>query len=385
MEISPAQSPISGAEWKSFPAPDRLANPLPISYTFYVSPIIPKAFSLQPRGGGFQTVNGDGKLTRQKNGDAAEMSSIRYARLSPIEKLERAISRLLAFDPLIRPKNSAGGPGGLVQFPADESRELIIVGDIHANKKNLRAILQDSGNLYKLEENRAVIVFLGDIVHDERTGRLAEMDSSIEIMDIMVHLIDRYPHNVIYLLGNHDTFDPLLSKSSILQGLVHREALIERRGRRYTDLMEKFFSLLPLLVLHGRFIAVHAGPVRGGIGRSELINIHAYPESRHQLVWNRINETRSTPSQKEYGPSDLDDLRSALKAPKSTPVFVGHNPMFHWGGNDTVWVNPLQTHDHVILYSGAEHICPYISVGKSGKYDIRYANLKIRKKRFVLD
>jgi hypothetical protein len=71
--------------------------------------------------------------------------------------------------------------------------------------------------------------------------------------------------------------------------------------------------------------------------------------------------------------------------PGRTPVFVGHNPMFHWGGDDTIWINPLQTQNHVILYSGAEHICPYIAVRKSDGYTIKYANLKIRKKRFVLD
>jgi predicted phosphodiesterase len=313
------------------------------------------------------------------------LTSWEYSKLSPLEKLEEAHTRMLSSGAGERPRNNRGKPGGLVEFPADERREFILVGDIHTNRRNLRAILKDSGNLRKLEENKAVIVFLGDIVHDERTGHLLEMDSSIEIMDIMLHLIYRFPGNVVYLLGNHDTFDPQLSKSSIQQGKVYREALVQSRGERYTEEMEEFFASLPLFVKHPHFLAVHGGPVRGGIGRSELINIDAYPESRHQLIWNRINETRSTPSRKEYANEDLEELRKALRCPGNIPVIVGHNPMWKWGGDDSIWINPLQTHDHVILYSGAETICPFLSVCGSFEYSVCHANLQLKKKRFVLD
>ena len=304
--------------------------------------------------------------------------------MSYVEKLESAIRNILLINKEIRPLNSKNEPGGLIEYPEDDPREMIIAGDIHANKKNLKAILQDSKNLYKLENNEAVLIFLGDIVHDERTGHLNEMDSSIEIMDIVLHLINKYPDNIIYLLGNHDTLDPRLSKSGILQGVIYHEALVYHRGEEYAGLMNKFFDSLPIFVKHKYFLAVHAGPVRGGIGRRELINIKTYPECQHQLIWNRINETHSTPSRKEYSPEDLDELRRILKTPENIPIFVGHNPMWKWGRNDAVWVDLLQTHDHVILYCGAEEKCPYISVKNSFNYKIKYANLKLKKNRFVL-
>jgi len=311
--------------------------------------------------------------------------SIKYRGLNHIEKLELAIKNVLSIDKNIRPLSSKNEPGGLIEFPKDESREFIIVGDIHANKRNLKAILQDSKNLYKLKNNEAVVVFLGDIVHDERTGHLDEMDSSIEILDIAIHLINEYPENIIYLLGNHDTLNPQLAKSSIQQGLVYHRALIESRGKRYAELVNKLFNSLPVFVKHSYFLAVHAGPVRGGIGRRELININSYSDCKHQLVWNRINETYSTPSQKEYGPEDLEELRHALHCPYNIPIIVGHNPMWKWGGNDSIWRDGLRTHDYVILYSGAQKICPYISIKNSFEYEVKYANLKLKERRFVMD
>jgi len=308
-----------------------------------------------------------------------------YRFLSPTEKLRMAIKNLKLFDKKFRPLNDNGKPGGLVEFPKGESREFIIAGDLHANRKNLKAILQDSKNLYKLTDNRAVLILLGDIVHDERTGHLKEMVSSIRILDIVIHLINRFPQNIVYLLGNHDTLDPQLSKSGIQQGLLFHKTIVKNRGEQYGELMQEFFNLLPVLVKHPNFLAVHGGPVRGGIGRRELINIDYYPECKHQLIWNRINETHSTPSLKEYSPDDLDELRKTLHCPENIPIFVGHNPMWKWGGNDSIWVNILRTHDYVILYSGVEKICPYISVKNSFKYTIKYANLKLKKRKFVLD
>jgi len=320
---------------------------------------------------------------RGKQG-ALSKSSV-YRTLTPEQKLEAAIENILSFDSRLLLHDAKNKPGGLIEFPRDESREMVIIGDLHANKRNLKAILQDSGNLHKLERNEAVLVFLGDVIHDERTGHLKEMQSSIQIMDILIHLINKYPGNIIYLLGNHDTLSPQLSKSGILQGELFHRALIEQRGERYAGLMQRFFNALPLFVIHRYFCAVHAGPVRGGIGRRELININHYPDCRHQLIWNRINEVHSTPSMKEYGPQDLEDLRTALRLPQHIPILVGHNPMWKWGGEDSIWIDILHTHDHVILYSGAQKICPYISVRNSFQYEVKYANLKLKERKFVLD
>ena len=150
-----------------------------------------------------------------------------------LKRLRDAVRNVLAFDSALRPPASDGGPGGSIEFPAKEKREFIIIGDLHGNHKNLRAILDHEKNLQKVEQNKAVLLFLGDAVHNDRSGFTYEMDSSIEIMDIILGLINDYPQNVIYLLGNHDSFEPELSKMGIQQGLLYRDALIYARGKQY--------------------------------------------------------------------------------------------------------------------------------------------------------
>ncbi len=303
----------------------------------------------------------------------------------PIEALQGAIQTLRKIDPAIRPAASDGAPGALVEFPRTEKREFIIIGDLHANVRNLRAILKDSGNLDKVRKDKAFLLFLGDAVHDDKSGHAFDMDSSIEIMDIVLGLINEFPGNVLYLLGNHDSFAPELSKLGIQQGLIYRDALKKARGAKYVTLMQEFFDTLPLFVIHKRFLAVHAGPARGGLTRMELINARHFENLVWQLTWNRLNETRSTPSTKEYGPEDLDETRRLLGCPRTTPIIVGHNPMWKWGEDDSIWIDVLGCHDHVILHATLEKKCPYLSVGSGAGYVVKYADLELPERRFVLD
>lgn len=309
-----------------------------------------------------------------------------YGELTHHQKLQTAIRNLLTTDMSIRPLNANNKPGGLLEFSEDDNREVIIVGDLHANKRNLKAILMDSQNLYKLKQNKAIMIFLGDAVHDERVGHLQEMETSIEIMDIIIHLINDYPDNVFYLLGNHDTFSALLGKSGIKQGLAYYEAVLAIRGKEYVNLMQTFYNSLPIFVIHKYFLAVHAGPVRGGIYREELINIRSATSSPmlRQLTWNRLNETRSSPSKKEYGPEDLDQQRACLGCPPDLPFIVGHNPMWKWGTSDSIWIDILDSENHVILYSNLVEKSTYLSFKNSTKYQVKHANLKQKKQKYLL-
>ena len=186
-------------------------------------------------------------------------------------------------------------------------------------------------------------------------------------------------------MGNHDTFDPNLSKSGIQQGQLFYEAAVGGRGEAYAEAVQTIFDSLPLFVIHRHFLATHAGPVRGGITRLELINCRHYPDFVWQMTWNRINDTHSNPNMKEYGPQDLDDQRRILKCPPDTPVIVGHNPLYKWGGDDSIWINVLGAHDYVIICNNLPTKCPYLSFDGSSDYEVKYADLKLKKRRFVLD
>jgi len=309
-----------------------------------------------------------------------------YGELNQFQRLQLAIRNTLSVDLSIRPLNNNNKPGGLLEFSEDDEREVIIVGDLHANKQNLKAILMDEQNLYKLKSNEAIMVFLGDAVHDERVGHLQDMETSIEIMDIIIHLINDYPENVFYLLGNHDTFSALLGKSGIKQGLAYYNAVLEARGKEYVSLMQTLYNSLPVFIIHKHFLAVHAGPVRGGVYRDELINIRSATTSQllRQLTWNRLNETRSSPSKKEYSPENLFQQRENLGCPPDLPFIVGHNPMWKWGTDDSVWVDILDSTNHVILYSNLQDKATYLHFKNRPKYEIKHANLKKKKQKYLL-
>jgi hypothetical protein len=306
-------------------------------------------------------------------------------RAESTKALREAVRKVLSFDPSMRPLASDGLPGGLIEFPKTDKREIILIGDLHGQVRNLQAILKDGNNMENLRDNKAVLLFLGDAVHNDRSGFAFEMQSSIDIMDIIIGLINELPRNVLYILGNHDSFAPELSKMGIQQGLLYRDALAKARGDEYVELMRDFQDALPLFVMHRHFLAVHAGPVRGGITRTELVNVRHFEDYMWQLTWNRLNETRSTPSMKEYGPDDLDEMRRLLGCPRDIPVFVGHNPMWKWGEEDSIWIDALGCHDHVILYATLETKCPYVSIRGSSAYTVKYADLGLKERRFVLD
>jgi len=313
-----------------------------------------------------------------------EEEYIRYAGFSHLEKLDMVIDNMLSIDPAIRPLDNDEQYGGLIEFPPNDTREFIIVGDLHGNNKNLKAILQHEQNLYKLKDNKAVMIILGDCLHIETVGKLYEMDSSIAIMDIIIRLLNEYPDNVFYVLGNHDTYSERLSKSGIQQGVLFHKALAKKRGRKYVELLQEFFDSLPVVVLHKNFIAMHAGPARGGISRENIINIRSNPDLLWQVTWNRLNETRSYPSKKEYSPYDLERQRMLLNCPPDIPIVVGHNPMWKISNEDSIWIDIVNSKDHVILYSNHETVCTYITFNKTKKYKVKHANLKVKKQKFLL-
>jgi len=59
--------------------------------------------------------------------------------------------------------------------------------------------------------------------------------------------------------------------------------------------------------------------------------------------------------------------------------------MWKWGEDDSIWVNVLGCHDHVILHAALETKCPYISVRGSSAYEVKYVDLELPARRFVLD
>lgn len=259
-----------------------------------------------------------------------------------------------------RLRNDQGKPGGLIELP--KGIRPIIIGDLHANLENCIAILDDDGNRRDLDAGVASAIFIGDAIHDDRTGHMQETEGSVRVLEYLFELMASHPRNVYYIRGNHDTFDHRLRKSGIAQGIEFRNALVQSHGEDYAEAVGRFFEALPVFIIGEGFVVTHAGPPSGGLVREELINIDRYPEKYHQLMWKRVNEYHGNPSPKEYNEQDIRLVLRQLELPSETHFIVGHNPLWNDGNTTGVWMNVIGIQNHHILYSGSGSRAPYFTV-----------------------
>lgn len=255
-----------------------------------------------------------------------------------------------------RPRDTSGQPGGVIELPTGTTP--IIIGDLHANLDNLLTILSSGRFLEWVERGQATLLFLGDAVHPEEESQLHEMGSSLLIMDLILRLISQFPERVIYLRGNHDSFSHEVTKEGVAQGHLWRQEHERVRGAEYRVEMERFYSLLPYLVVSEEFIACHAGPPREALSRNTLINIREHPRIKHQITWNRL-KSPSKPA--GYTKRDVRALREALGAGPRTPLFVSHNPP---RDGETAWLNLGGIEDHHLVFDARlDRVAVFTRVG----------------------
>lgn len=299
-------------------------------------------------------------------------------------ELRTCIQTITNLPEQLRPRTTDGEAGGLIDLSGTD-KEVYIMGDVHGNLHNLKMAFETDELMGKIQRNEAVLILLGDLVHEDRVGYLTEMQPSLSIFEFVVHLINQYPGNIIYTMGNHDTFDPYLTKSGIKQGLYFYQAILDSRDEEYAGLMQEMFESLPVMVQHDQFLAVHAGPIRGGCTREHVVEIKKYPEDYWQLIWNRMNMIGSIPNRKEYDHNDIEATREAFGKDQSCYFIVGHNPLFDRGGSDSVWFNVMGVPNYVILYSAHPEMCPMMKFEPgNGVHSLLNVDLKLYKSRFAL-
>ena len=222
----------------------------------------------------------------------------------------------------------------------------VLVGDLHGKVDNLLTILTTGCLLTALENATVTLVFLGDAVHPDEIGQLAEMDSSMLIMDLILTLMSHYPGQVVYLRGNHDGFSEEIYKGNVCQGQVWSRALIQTRGKAYRNAMKAFYRDLPYVAVHPRLLAAHAAPPVVKVTKETLLNLRHIPELVHQLTWNRMHQTTRPGGYRE---KDIKNFRHIFNLPKNTAVVVGHTIMDR---KNTAWLHAGGMEQHHILYSG---------------------------------
>ena len=257
-------------------------------------------------------------------------------------ELLREVNEILEHEKY-RPRDKDDRPGGVVALP-DESTT-IIVGDLHAKVDNLLVVLSQNNFLEALEAGRATLVILGDAVHPEGDTALDEMQSSMLIMDLIFKLKVRFPQQVFYVRGNHDSYAEEIAKAGIPQGLIWGKTLKKERGKAYRKEMKRFYNLLPYVAFSSHFAACHAAPPVSSTSLNKIINIRNNPKLYKELADNRLRQA-NRPS--GYSGSDVKRFRKCLGLAKKTPVIVGHTPM---SLDDTLWENVGEIENHYIVYS----------------------------------
>jgi len=246
-----------------------------------------------------------------------------------------------------RPLNDDGEPGGIIKFPDDMT--VVVLGDVHARADNVLRVITEGGLLSSLESNEACLVFLGDLVHNQESDELGDMDSSVFILDLFCMLKRRFPENVFYLHGNHESFSPDVGKGGVLQGMLLQRHLKKLRGKAYVSEIEKLFDGLAFVVQGKGFAACHGAPVRSKVNLNVLVNIRRYPGIQSELVWNRLRQG-NRPS--GYSKGSVKRFRRTLNLPKHAPMIVGHTPL---SNEETLWLNVGGIEGHHIVYSAHTH------------------------------
>jgi len=260
--------------------------------------------------------------------------------------IARSVNAILA-EEAYRDLDDEGAPGGIIQFPDDMT--VVIMGDVHARADNLLRIIAEGGLLAAMEREEASLVFLGDMVHSQEIGELENMDSSVFILDLFFMLKRRFPRNVFYIHGNHESFSPDVGKGGVPQGLMLRKHLKKQRGKAYVAEIEKLFDGLAFIVQGNEFAGCHGAPVRSKVNRDTLVNIRRYPGLQYELVWNRLRRGNRPAG---YAKGSVKRFRQTLDLPKHSPLIVAHTPLSPDG---TLWLDIGDITGHHVVYSAHTH------------------------------
>jgi len=165
------------------------------------------------------------------------------------------------------------------------------------------------------------------------------------MMDLIFKLKLRFPQQVFYVVGNHDSFSHDVMKHGVPQGLLWDKHVTASRGEEYKAELELFYRQSPLAVVSQDFIACHAGPARSKISRQTLVNVREFPGILHDITWNRIRSPRFPAG---YTRGDVRRFRKGLGVESDTPFIVGHHP---YSEEETLWLNAGHIDHHHILIS----------------------------------
>jgi hypothetical protein len=249
----------------------------------------------------------------------AEAEAIALRSIPPPQpELEAAIAAartaLSLEAPALRPRDSRGLPGGLLNLP---KLPTAILPDLHARPEFLVAALawkppRSSAPLAELlERGEACLVCLGDLFHSEGGGAAAtwraasleylsgwkksgtmdaEMGRALAVALLVLRSKAAFPKLFHCLKGNHDNVaneegrgDHPFYKYAI-EGEMASSWFLERYGQGLLSAYREFELDLPLVARGEHFVASHAEPAFA-LSEADIVEYRLRPDVVEALIW----------------------------------------------------------------------------------------------------
>jgi hypothetical protein len=268
---------------------------------------------------------------------------------SYLHKLNRVNFVLINEEYVVRPYDSAGLPGGIIEL--EKAIPTIIVPDLHARMDFFLSTMryepeEGSSVISLLSRGEIQVVCVGDGFHAE--GRAAkrwqlayneykgkfrkrknmneEMRESLGVMEMVMEVKSAFPGYFHFLKGNHENI------ANEQGGGNHPFRKYSYEGPMVTQYMQQFYSEeffetyyefeknLPLFAIGRNFVISHAEPARF-FDRDDIVEYRERPDVVEGLTWTANNEA-------EDGSVD-EMLQHYLNVDENEKVyhFGGHRPV----------------------------------------------------------
>ena len=233
--------------------------------------------------------------------------------------LDAVIETLSNENPLIRPRDESGIPGGLLLL--NPNITTVLVPDLHARTGYITSLIdiKISGRsvLERLAKGSLQVLCVGDGLHSEARGAARwrralneykggfrrhknmddEMREGLSLMAMVMILKASFPENFHFLKGNHENIENEEGAGNrpfgkyAWEGEMVRDWFLEFPGEDMLKSWADFESALPLLAVGNRFLVSHAEPGKF-YSRERLIDYRGDDELIFDFIWTGNGEAR---------------------------------------------------------------------------------------------
>ena len=208
----------------------------------------------------------------------------------------------------------------------------------------------EGGLLSALEEGKACLIFLGDLIHSQESGELEDMSSSVLILDLFAMLKRRFPRKCfLHSRQSREFFSECRQRGRAARPTFTQTPEGTARQGPLSPRLKTCSTVWPSLSREAGLLLAMRRPVRSTVNRFTLVNIQRYPGIQAELVWNRLRQTNRPAG---YGKGSVKRFRIALDLPKHAPLIVAHTPL---STEETVWLNVGDIKGHHVVYSAHTH------------------------------